>query len=125
LGPVAGNENPAQQGGKDWSREAPGVAVARCTDRRTRPEEKKTENLCSEEKLDHLVGETTATATDPSITDRLIAKVEAHGRRSPLPGDDGFLDFIATVHRAGHITTGEALEGERTHRLVLAGKEEF
>jgi hypothetical protein len=43
-------------------------------------------------------------------------------RRAPLPGGRGFLDFIAAVHRAGHITTGEALEREQTHRLVLRAR---
>ena len=38
---------------------------------------------------------------------------------SPLPGDDGFLGWIATGHRDGWITTDEALEREQTHKLVL------
>jgi uncharacterized protein DUF3631 len=41
------------------------------------------------------------------------------GGTRPLPGDDGFLDYIATVHLAGHVTTSEALERERHHDLVL------
>jgi hypothetical protein len=37
----------------------------------------------------------------------------------PLPGDKGFLDYTASVHLAGHITTAEALERERVHALIL------
>jgi hypothetical protein len=37
----------------------------------------------------------------------------------PLPGDEDFLDYIATVHLAGHVTTSEALERERHHDLIL------
>jgi hypothetical protein len=42
--------------------------------------------------------------------------------RIPLPGDDDFLDFIAAVHLAGHITTAEALDREKTHKLVLEAR---
>lgn len=38
--------------------------------------------------------------------------------RTPLSGDDDFLDFILAAHRAGHITTAEALEREQTHKLI-------
>jgi Protein of unknown function (DUF3631) len=38
---------------------------------------------------------------------------------SPLPGDDGFLDWIANGHRDGWITTEEALVRQRTHELVV------
>lgn len=41
-----------------------------------------------------------------------------NGRTTPLPGDDDFLDFILAAHRAGHITTAEALEREQTHKLI-------
>jgi hypothetical protein len=34
------------------------------------------------------------------------------------PGDDGFLEHIAAAHQADHITTAEALEREKVHRLV-------
>jgi hypothetical protein len=34
-------------------------------------------------------------------------------------GDPGYLGYVATVHRDGHITTGEALQCERMHKLVL------
>jgi hypothetical protein len=37
---------------------------------------------------------------------------------TPHPSDDGFLDFILAAHRAGHITTAEALEREQTHKLI-------
>jgi hypothetical protein len=40
----------------------------------------------------------------------------------PLPGDDGFLDYIASVHGAGVITTGEALEREGLHALILRAR---
>ena len=36
----------------------------------------------------------------------------------PLPGDEDFLDYIATVHHAGHVTTAEALERQRVHEFV-------
>jgi len=36
----------------------------------------------------------------------------------PLLGDLDYLDFVAARHREGHLTTGEALEQERLHRLV-------
>jgi hypothetical protein len=38
--------------------------------------------------------------------------------RSPLPGDDSFLDWIAAGHRDGWITTEEALEREQMHELM-------
>jgi hypothetical protein len=37
----------------------------------------------------------------------------------PLPGDGDFLNFIAGAHKAGHVTTSEALERERHHDLIL------
>lgn len=37
---------------------------------------------------------------------------------TPHPSDDGFLDFILAAHRAGHITTAEALEREQAHKLI-------
>jgi hypothetical protein len=40
-----------------------------------------------------------------------------------LPGEDGFLDFIAGVHAAGHITTAEALKREQTHKFVRRARE--
>jgi hypothetical protein len=43
--------------------------------------------------------------------------------RVPLPGDADFLDFIATAHRNGHVTTAEALERERHHKLVERARE--
>jgi hypothetical protein len=42
--------------------------------------------------------------------------------RSPNFGDPGYLEYVATVHRDGHITTGEALELERLHKFVLRGR---
>jgi Protein of unknown function (DUF3631) len=44
--------------------------------------------------------------------------VESTNGRTPLPGDDDFLDFILAAHRAGHITTAEALECEQTNKLI-------
>jgi AAA domain len=38
---------------------------------------------------------------------------------SLLPGDGDFLNWIATGHRDGWITTEEALEREQTHNLVI------
>jgi hypothetical protein len=43
--------------------------------------------------------------------------------KAPFPGDDDFLDYIAGVHATGHITTGEALEREGVHALVLRARE--
>jgi hypothetical protein len=43
--------------------------------------------------------------------------------RAPVPGDDGFLAFVAAAYRAGHITTTEALEREAVHHLVATGLE--
>jgi hypothetical protein len=45
-----------------------------------------------------------------------------HRNGTPRAGDDGFLDYIAAVHLTGHLTTGEALEREQTHRLVLRAR---
>ncbi len=58
------------------------------------------------------------------VTSRLApsAAGNASNASNAYPGDDGFLDFIAAAHRAGHITTAEALEREQLHRLVLAGR---
>jgi hypothetical protein len=39
--------------------------------------------------------------------------------RTPIPGDEGFLEYIADVHAAGWITTGEALGRERLHKLIV------
>lgn len=36
----------------------------------------------------------------------------------PLPGDRDFLEFIASAHSAGHVTTAEALERQRVHEFV-------
>ena len=86
-------------------------------------------------KLDHDVGKTTA--AEPVLVDDLEPDFGEHldereqdpfhenGARPerPLPGDDDFLDCIAAVHRAGQITTAEALEREGLHRLVLARRE--
>jgi hypothetical protein len=47
------------------------------------------------------------------------------GRRNgeaPLLGDDGYLDFIADVHRNGHLTTDEALEQEQLHRMIVGAR---
>jgi hypothetical protein len=38
---------------------------------------------------------------------------------TPLPGDDGFLDWIAAGHRERWIATAEALQREEMHQLVL------
>lgn len=46
-----------------------------------------------------------------------------NGRSTPLPGDEDFLDFVVAVHHAGQITTGEALDRERTHKLVERARE--
>lgn len=45
------------------------------------------------------------------------------GTAPSAPGDDGFLDFIAALHRADHITTGEALHRERLRTLILRAQE--
>jgi hypothetical protein len=41
----------------------------------------------------------------------------------PVPGDPDFLDFIAKRHYDRWITTAEALEREKTHKLVLRAGE--
>jgi hypothetical protein len=41
---------------------------------------------------------------------------------NPLPGDKAFLDYVAGVHAAGAITTGEALEREQHHALILRAR---
>jgi hypothetical protein len=72
----------------------------------TRPQETKTKNPRSEEKLDHVVVETTA--TDPGVTDRLVAKIERpeQQRNEAAPVD---------VEQAGDgsiVWSREAQEGE-------------
>jgi hypothetical protein len=47
---------------------------------------------------------------------------ESTNGRVPSWGDAGYLDYVATVHRDGHITTGEALEFKRWHELVRRAK---
>jgi hypothetical protein len=42
---------------------------------------------------------------------------------NPLPGDDGFLDFIVAAVHAGHIDTGEALGRKQHHDLILRARE--
>jgi hypothetical protein len=87
--------------------------------------ESETENLCSEEtKLDQAVGKTTA--TDPGITDRLLAKIDRpeHQQNEASPvhveqADDGSL-----------VWSGEAQEGEQAliadfQALVDAGVGEW
>jgi DNA-binding Lrp family transcriptional regulator len=49
----------------------------------------------------------------------LTGQKETGASEKPLPGDRDFLAFIATAHKAGHVTTSEALERERHHDLVL------
>jgi hypothetical protein len=66
----------------------------------------------------------TAISSDSEPLSGRVAPVAPAASGNPLPGDDDFLDWIASVHRDGWITTGEALERERTHRLVLARREE-
>jgi hypothetical protein len=39
----------------------------------------------------------------------------------PLPGDDGFLAYLAGVHAAGWITTDEALDRQAIHDLIVRG----
>jgi hypothetical protein len=69
---------------------------------------------------------------DPDVPDTKMAESPPEQRDipnvpdleppNPFPGDDGFLDCIAAVHLRGHITTGEALEREQTHKLVLRAR---
>jgi hypothetical protein len=40
----------------------------------------------------------------------------------PSFGDDGYLDYVLSAFRSGHITTGEALELEQLHELILRGR---
>jgi hypothetical protein len=54
----------------------------------------------------------------------VTADIEGTNGRNPCFGDEGYLDFIAAVHRAGHITTGEALQRERIHKGVLKAQGE-
>ena len=51
----------------------------------------------------------------------VIAKAEGNGSNGRIPrlGDDDFLDLVAAAFHAGHLTTGEALEREKLHKLVL------
>jgi hypothetical protein len=42
--------------------------------------------------------------------------------RKPTFGDDDYLDYVATVHRNGHVTTSEALDLERWHKLVARAR---
>jgi hypothetical protein len=50
--------------------------------------------------------------------------VTVRNGRKPTFGDSDYLDYVADVHRNGHITTGEALELERLHELIgRAGRE--
>jgi hypothetical protein len=55
------------------------------------------------------------------VTGVTAAGKSTNGR--PLPGDEDFLEAIAAAHRAGHITTAEALDQERTHKLVERARE--
>jgi AAA domain-containing protein len=59
------------------------------------------------------------------VSPRVVAPNVAPSQngRTPLPGDDDFLDYIAAVHLARHITTGEALEREQSHALRLRARE--
>jgi Protein of unknown function (DUF3631) len=55
--------------------------------------------------------------------DRILPPPSTNGREQPpFPGDDDFLDYIAAVHRNGHITTAEALEREGVHALILRAR---
>jgi hypothetical protein len=45
--------------------------------------------------------------------------LESTNDRVPTFGDVAYLDYIATVHRNGHLTTDEALELEQWHKRVL------
>ena len=87
---VPNAENPAQRVGKRPSREAVDDAVEPVHRRdETRPEERKTENLCSEEKLDHVVGETTAAELEPEFPE-LLDGLEPNPFHEPasLSGDE-------------------------------------
>jgi hypothetical protein len=60
-----------------------------------------------------------------SVRDTAPSLAPSRGARNghaPFPGDDDFLDHVAGAHGAGHITTGEALEREQSHRLVLRAR---
>jgi DNA-binding MarR family transcriptional regulator len=65
-------------------------------------------NPRSEEKLDHVVGETTATGSDPGVTDRLLAKVEDLDRRKR----NGRPVSVEQADDASLVWSGEAQEGE-------------
>lgn len=83
--------------------------------------ESETKTIRSEEKLDHAEGKTTA--TDPAVTDRLIAKVKAPDRNASR----------AVVEQAGDgplVWSGEQRDGEQglvedCHALVDAGLAEW
>jgi Helix-turn-helix domain len=115
-------EIPAPQAGERPTPVAVAVAVEENTNETRRDETR--EGPVSEEKLDHLLGDATPAAADDT-TDRMLAALAEldSPNRISLPGDGDFLDFIAAGHRAGQITTGEALNREQLHRLVLAGRE--
>jgi hypothetical protein len=88
-----------------------------------REEKRREERTRSEEKLDHVVVKTTAADPERGFTDRLIAKVEAHGRRrrrsGPGPGDEGFGDFIRGAYRSGLINRAEWLDRVALHGFLL------
>jgi hypothetical protein len=49
---------------------------------------------------------------------------EGGNGRVPTWGDSGYLDYVTAVHHNGHITTGEALELEQLHELLLEARGE-
>jgi AAA domain len=83
-----------------------------------------------EEGLGHLAllptnphGERDSDASEGSLRgkgakDSDMATLGKNGR-NPSFGDSGYLDYVASVHRVGHITTAEALQLERVHKLIL------
>jgi hypothetical protein len=55
------------------------------------------------------------------LLDRLFPSPNGRPPR-PYPGDADFLEYVAAVHDAGQITTGEALEREGAHALILPAR---
>jgi putative DNA primase/helicase len=66
---------------------------------------------------------TNVTSESPSQAERNASNAcnagDTGNGRNPIFGDVGYLDYVADVHRNGHITTREALQLERVHNAVL------
>jgi Protein of unknown function (DUF3631) len=64
-----------------------------------------------------------AAPNGPNAPNALHVRESSNGR-DPSFVDEGYLDYVAALHQDGHITTAEALDLERMHKIVVETRAE-